>query len=100
MYGIVVFCGIMYYIVYVVVKYGVMGFIKGDVNFYGGEYVICINVICFGYVEMLLLMKVMVVDGDSLFVLDICRMFLKRMCKMDEIVDVIVFLVLLMSSFM
>jgi NAD(P)-dependent dehydrogenase (short-subunit alcohol dehydrogenase family) len=100
MYGIVAPCGTMHHTAYAAAKHGVMGLTKGDANSYGGEHAIRINAICPGYVETPLLTKAMAADGDSPLALDIRRTPLKRMCKMDEIADAIVFLASPMSSFM
>lgn len=48
-----VFVVFLYKLVYVVVKYGIVGLIK-VVVLEGVEYGICCNVICLGYVYMLL----------------------------------------------
>ncbi|KAK0385091.1 hypothetical protein NLU13_7569 [Sarocladium strictum] len=100
MYGLVAPCGTMHHTAYAAAKHGVMGLTKGDANSYGGEHAIRINAICPGYVETPLLTGAMALDGDSPLALDIRRTPLRRMCKMDEIADAIVFLASPMSSFM
>jgi NAD(P)-dependent dehydrogenase (short-subunit alcohol dehydrogenase family) len=100
MYGIVAPAGTMHHTAYAAAKHGVMGLTKGDANSYGGEHAIRINAICPGYVETPLLKQAMDAEGDSPLALDIRRTPLRRMCKMDEIADAIVFLASPMSSFM
>lgn len=81
---------------YVTSKHAVMGLTKTDGIFYGKKG-IRINAICPGYVATPLLMKH--VDTPNMNV-ELEKVPLGRLAKMEEIADAIVFLASPMSSFM
>ncbi|OAA53616.1 3-oxoacyl-[acyl-carrier-protein] reductase [Niveomyces insectorum RCEF 264] len=99
MFGIVAPGTLMSHTAYAAAKHGVVGLTKGDGNTYGAHN-IRVNAICPGYVETPLLLASMSTDPNSPLSIDVQRTPLKRMCKMDEIADAVVFLASPMSSFM